>query len=74
LATQLGVKVIAMLEGGYSLQALEESVPLTVRGLLGLPIAPHELTLDENPLSVDKHIDAVRRRHAHHWKCLKKAA
>jgi len=73
LARQLNVKVVAMLEGGYSRTALKESVPLTMRGLLGLVDrqATAALTVDENPVSVDRHIDAVRGHLANYWSCLR---
>ncbi|XP_045691083.1 polyamine deacetylase HDAC10 isoform X1 [Phyllostomus hastatus] len=61
-----GGRVCAMLEGGYHLESLSESVCMTVRALLGDPAPP--LSGPMVPCySALESIQSVRAAHAPHW-------
>ncbi|XP_069763980.1 polyamine deacetylase HDAC10 isoform X2 [Narcine bancroftii] len=63
-------KLCVVLEGGYNLRSLSESVGMTVRALLGDPIPP--LTGQMAPcISAVETIQNVRTIHQPYWKCLK---
>uniref|UniRef100_A0A8D0G6U3 Histone deacetylase 10 n=1 Tax=Sphenodon punctatus TaxID=8508 RepID=A0A8D0G6U3_SPHPU len=62
-------KLCAVLEGGYHLRSLSESVCMTIKTLLGDPI-PH-LSGEMTPcLSAVESIQNVRAAHKPYWKCL----
>ncbi|NXA30771.1 HDA10 deacetylase, partial [Eudromia elegans] len=62
-------KLCVILEGGYHLKSLAESVCMTVKTLLGDPV-PH-LTGEMAPcLSAIESIQNVRAAHKPYWKCL----
>lgn len=64
-----GGRVCAMLEGGYHLESLSESVCMTVQALLGDPAPP--LSGPMVPLhSALESIQSVRTAHAPHWMSL----
>ncbi|KAE8616034.1 hypothetical protein XENTR_v10008703 [Xenopus tropicalis] len=62
-------KLCAVLEGGYNLRSLAESVCMTVRTLLGDPLP--KLTGEMTPChSALESIQNVRAAHSPYWKCL----
>ncbi|XP_030902178.2 polyamine deacetylase HDAC10 isoform X2 [Melopsittacus undulatus] len=62
-------KLCVILEGGYHLKSLSESVCMTVRTLLGDPIP--QITGEMAPcLSAVESIQNVRAAHKPYWKCL----
>ncbi|XP_070611498.1 polyamine deacetylase HDAC10-like isoform X3 [Erythrolamprus reginae] len=62
-------KLCAVLEGGYHLQSLSESVCMTLKALLGDPLPP--LSGEMMPcLSARESIENVRTAHKPYWKCL----
>ncbi|OCT89069.1 hypothetical protein XELAEV_18017690mg [Xenopus laevis] len=64
-----GGKLCAVLEGGYNLRSLAESVCMTVRTLLGDPLP--RLTGEMTPChSALESIQNVRAAHTPYWKCL----
>ncbi|ETE70912.1 Histone deacetylase 10, partial [Ophiophagus hannah] len=62
-------KLCAVLEGGYHLRSLSESVCMTLKALLGDPLPP--LSGEIMPcLSARESIQNVRAAHKSYWKCL----
>ncbi|XP_070611504.1 polyamine deacetylase HDAC10-like isoform X3 [Erythrolamprus reginae] len=62
-------KLCAVLEGGYNLWSLSESVSMTLKALLGDPLPP--LSGEMMPcLSARESIENVRTAHKPYWKCL----
>ncbi|XP_070611515.1 polyamine deacetylase HDAC10-like isoform X3 [Erythrolamprus reginae] len=62
-------KLCAVLEGGYHLRSLSESVCMTLKALLGDPLPP--LSGEMMPcLSARESIENVRAAHKPYWKCL----
>ncbi|XP_070611493.1 polyamine deacetylase HDAC10-like isoform X3 [Erythrolamprus reginae] len=62
-------KLCAVLEGGYHLRSLSESVCMTLKALLGDPLPP--LSGEMMPcLSARESIENVRTAHKPYWKCL----
>uniref|UniRef100_A0A670Y9C9 Histone deacetylase 10 n=1 Tax=Pseudonaja textilis TaxID=8673 RepID=A0A670Y9C9_PSETE len=62
-------KLCAVLEGGYHLRSLSESVCMTLKALLGDPLPP--LSGEMMPcLSAKESIQNVRAAHKPYWKCL----
>ncbi|XP_063163990.1 polyamine deacetylase HDAC10 isoform X2 [Candoia aspera] len=62
-------KLCAVLEGGYHLRSLSESVCMTLKTLLGDPLPP--LSGEMMPcLSARESIQNVRAAHKPYWKCL----
>ncbi len=49
-ADELGVPIVAVLEGGYNPPALAESVELTLRAMRGEPLDSHLSALDTTPM------------------------
>ncbi|XP_029901022.1 polyamine deacetylase HDAC10 [Myripristis murdjan] len=68
-----GGKLCAVLEGGYNLTSLAQSVCQTVQTLLGDP-APLPADLGGPCESVLKSIHCVRSAHKQYWSCLKYTA
>ncbi|XP_056272493.1 polyamine deacetylase HDAC10 isoform X2 [Pseudoliparis swirei] len=68
-----GGKVCAVLEGGYNLTSLHQSVCQTVQTLLGDP-APRPANLDGPCTSALESLHCVRAAHRQYWSCLKHAA
>ncbi|XP_077425342.1 polyamine deacetylase HDAC10 isoform X2 [Vanacampus margaritifer] len=68
-----GGKLCLMLEGGYNLTSLSQSVCVTVRTLLGDP-APRPANLQGPCQSALESIQCVRAAHRKYWSCLKLAA
>ncbi|KAM4748887.1 polyamine deacetylase HDAC10 [Rhinophrynus dorsalis] len=69
LMSLAGGKLCAILEGGYNLTSLAESVCMTVRTLLGDPVP--RLTGEMAPCySALESIQNVRAAHTPYWKCL----
>ncbi|XP_068579965.1 polyamine deacetylase HDAC10 [Cebidichthys violaceus] len=68
-----GGKVCAVLEGGYNLTSLHQSVCQTVQTLLGDP-APRPADLDGPCTSALESLHCVRSAHRQYWSCLKHAA
>ncbi|XP_008310470.1 polyamine deacetylase HDAC10 isoform X2 [Cynoglossus semilaevis] len=68
-----GGKLCAVLEGGYNLTSLPQSVCQTVQTLLGDP-APRPANLDGPCLSALESLHCVRSAHKKYWSCLKHAA
>ncbi|XP_070828274.1 polyamine deacetylase HDAC10 isoform X2 [Chaetodon trifascialis] len=68
-----GGKVCAVLEGGYNLTSLPQSVCQTVHTLLGDP-APPPANLDSPCESALESLHCVRAAHKKYWSCLKHAA
>ncbi|KAM9854630.1 polyamine deacetylase HDAC10 [Aulostomus maculatus] len=66
-------KLCAVLEGGYNLTSLAQSVCETVHTLLGDP-APRPASLDSPCKSALESIQCVRSVHKKYWSCLKHAA
>lgn len=67
-----GGKVCAVLEGGYNLTSLSQSVCQTVQTLLGDP-NPRPENLDSPCLSALESIHCVRWAHKQYWSCLRHA-
>ncbi|KAM8972082.1 polyamine deacetylase HDAC10 [Pelodytes ibericus] len=69
LTNLAGGKLCVVLEGGYHLKSLAESVSMTVRTLLGDPVS--RLTGEMAPChSALESIQNVRAAHAPYWRCL----
>ncbi|XP_070687142.1 polyamine deacetylase HDAC10 [Pempheris klunzingeri] len=68
-----GGKLCAVLEGGYHLTSLAQSVCQTVQTLLGDP-APRPANLDGPCQSALESLHGVRSAHRQYWSCLKHAA
>ncbi|XP_068595049.1 polyamine deacetylase HDAC10 [Brachionichthys hirsutus] len=68
-----GGRLCAVLEGGYNLTSLQQSVCQTVQTLLGDPAPPPE-NLDGPCQSALESLRCVRAAHQPHWSCLKHAA
>ncbi|XP_026167643.1 polyamine deacetylase HDAC10 isoform X2 [Mastacembelus armatus] len=68
-----GGKVCAVLEGGYNLTSLAQSVCQTVQTLLGEP-APRPANLEGPCKSALESLHCVRSAHRQYWSCLKHAA
>ncbi|XP_051237559.1 polyamine deacetylase HDAC10 isoform X2 [Dicentrarchus labrax] len=68
-----GGKLCAVLEGGYNLTSLPQSVCQTVQTLLGDP-APRPANLDGPCESALESLHCVRSAHRQYWSCLKHAA
>ncbi|KAM8892500.1 polyamine deacetylase HDAC10 isoform 4-T4 [Spinachia spinachia] len=68
-----GGKLCAVLEGGYNLTSLHQSVCQTVQTLLGDP-APRPANLDAPCASALESLHCVRSAHRQYWSCLKHAA
>ncbi|KAG7230940.1 hypothetical protein INR49_024969 [Caranx melampygus] len=68
-----GGKLCAVLEGGYNLTSLPQSVCQTVHTLLGDP-APRPENLDGPCRSALESLQCVRSAHRRFWSCLKHAA
>ncbi|KAK2842539.1 hypothetical protein Q5P01_012739 [Channa striata] len=68
-----GGKVCAVLEGGYNLTSLPQSVCQTVQTLLGDP-APRPANLESPCKSALESLQCVRSAHRQYWSCLKHAA
>ncbi|XP_059191347.1 polyamine deacetylase HDAC10 [Centropristis striata] len=68
-----GGKLCAVLEGGYNLTSLHQSVCQTVQTLLGDP-APRPANLDGPSTSALESLHCVRSAHKQYWSCLKHAA
>ncbi|XP_034735891.1 polyamine deacetylase HDAC10 isoform X1 [Etheostoma cragini] len=68
-----GGKLCAVLEGGYNLTSLPQSVCETVQTLLGDP-APRPANLDGPCVSALESLHCVRSAHRQYWSCLKHAA
>ncbi|XP_073328894.1 polyamine deacetylase HDAC10 [Pagrus major] len=68
-----GGKLCAVLEGGYNLTSLPQSVCQTVQTLLGDP-APLPVNLDGPCQSALESLHCVRSAHRQYWSCLKHAA
>uniref|UniRef100_A0A671YXW8 Histone deacetylase 10 n=1 Tax=Sparus aurata TaxID=8175 RepID=A0A671YXW8_SPAAU len=68
-----GGKLCAVLEGGYNLTSLPQSVCQTVQTLLGDP-APLPVNLDGPCQSALESLHCVRSAHRLYWSCLKHAA
>uniref|UniRef100_A0AAQ4Q3B6 Histone deacetylase 10 n=1 Tax=Gasterosteus aculeatus aculeatus TaxID=481459 RepID=A0AAQ4Q3B6_GASAC len=67
-----GGKLCAVLEGGYNLTSLHQSVCQTVQTLLGDP-APRPANLDGPCASALESLHCVRSAHRPYWSCLKHA-
>uniref|UniRef100_A0A7N9AQV8 Histone deacetylase 10 n=1 Tax=Mastacembelus armatus TaxID=205130 RepID=A0A7N9AQV8_9TELE len=67
-----GGKVCAVLEGGYNLTSLAQSVCQTVQTLLGEP-APRPANLEGPCKSALESLHCVRSAHRQYWSCLKHA-
>uniref|UniRef100_A0A8C3G791 Histone deacetylase 10 n=1 Tax=Cyclopterus lumpus TaxID=8103 RepID=A0A8C3G791_CYCLU len=67
-----GGKLCAVLEGGYNLTSLHQSVCQTVQTLLGDP-APRPANLDGPCTSALESLHCVRAAHKQYWSCLKHA-
>uniref|UniRef100_A0A8C4HXP9 Histone deacetylase 10 n=1 Tax=Dicentrarchus labrax TaxID=13489 RepID=A0A8C4HXP9_DICLA len=67
-----GGKLCAVLEGGYNLTSLPQSVCQTVQTLLGDP-APRPANLDGPCESALESLHCVRSAHRQYWSCLKHA-
>uniref|UniRef100_A0A8C9YQ18 Histone deacetylase 10 n=1 Tax=Sander lucioperca TaxID=283035 RepID=A0A8C9YQ18_SANLU len=65
-----GGKLCAVLEGGYNLTSLPQSVCQTVQTLLGDP-APRPANLDGPCESALESLHCVRSAHRQYWSCLK---
>ncbi|XP_071349733.1 polyamine deacetylase HDAC10 isoform X2 [Trachinotus anak] len=68
-----GGKLCAVLEGGYNLTSLAQSVCQTVHTLLGDP-APRPANLNGPCKSALESLHCVRSAHRQNWSCLKHAA
>lgn len=68
-----GGKLCAVLEGGYNLTSLPQSVCQTVQTLLGDP-APRPANLDNPCRSALESLQCVRSAHRQYWSSLKHAA
>ncbi|XP_028287029.1 polyamine deacetylase HDAC10 [Parambassis ranga] len=68
-----GGKLCAVLEGGYNLTSLAQSVCQTVQTLLGDPV-PQLGNLDGPCTSALESLQCVRSAHRPYWSCLKHAA
>ncbi|KAG7494227.1 histone deacetylase 10 [Solea senegalensis] len=68
-----GGKLCAVLEGGYNLTSLAQSVCQTVQTLLGDP-PPRPANLDGPCQSTVESLHCVRSTHRQYWSCLKHAA
>ncbi|XP_039663890.1 polyamine deacetylase HDAC10 isoform X1 [Perca fluviatilis] len=68
-----GGKLCAVLEGGYNLTSLPQSVCQTVQTLLGDP-APRPANLDGPCESALESLHCARSAHKQYWSCLKHAA
>ncbi|XP_034444998.1 polyamine deacetylase HDAC10 [Hippoglossus hippoglossus] len=68
-----GGKVCAVLEGGYNLTSLAQSVCQTVQTLLGDP-APRPANLQGPCRSALESLHCARSAHRQYWSCLKHAA
>ncbi|XP_061532593.1 polyamine deacetylase HDAC10 isoform X2 [Phycodurus eques] len=68
-----GGKLCAVLEGGYNLTSLSQSVCVTVQTLLGYP-APRPADLQGPCQSALESIQCVRAAHRKYWSCFKHAA
>ncbi|CAJ1056251.1 polyamine deacetylase HDAC10 [Xyrichtys novacula] len=68
-----GGKLCAVLEGGYNLTSLPQSVCQTVQTLLGDP-APRPTNLDGPCESALESLHCVRSAHRRYWSCLRHAA
>lgn len=68
-----GGKVCAVLEGGYNLTALPQSVCQTVQTLLGDPL-PRPANLSSPCRSALESLQCVRWAHRPYWSCLRHAA
>ncbi|KAG7262320.1 hypothetical protein CRUP_036507 [Coryphaenoides rupestris] len=66
-------RVCAVLEGGYNLTSLAQSVCQTVHTLLGDP-SPHPAPLGGPCQSALESVHSARSVHKKHWSCLKHAA
>lgn len=66
-------KVCAVLEGGYNLKSLPQSVCETVQTLLGDPLPP-PVNLDGPCQSALESLHCARAAHRKYWSCLKHAA
>uniref|UniRef100_A0A7N6AIL6 Histone deacetylase domain-containing protein n=1 Tax=Anabas testudineus TaxID=64144 RepID=A0A7N6AIL6_ANATE len=67
-----GGKLCAVLEGGYNLKSLAQSVCQTVHSLLGDP-APRPANLEGPCNSALESLQCVRSAHRKYWSCLKHA-
>ncbi|XP_037307374.2 polyamine deacetylase HDAC10 isoform X2 [Pungitius pungitius] len=68
-----GGKLCAVLEGGYNLTSLHQSVCQTVQTLLGDP-PPQPANLDGPCVSALESLHCVRSAHREYWSCLKHEA
>ncbi|XP_005451077.1 polyamine deacetylase HDAC10 [Oreochromis niloticus] len=68
-----GGKLCAVLEGGYNLTSLAQSVCQTVQTLLGDPV-PRPASLNSPCISALESLQCVRSAHKAYWSCLKHAA
>lgn len=66
-------KVCAVLEGGYNLKSLPQSVCETVQTLLGDPL-PRPVNLDGPCISALESLHCARAAHRKYWSCLRHAA
>nr|XP_046249339.1 polyamine deacetylase HDAC10 [Scatophagus argus] len=73
LTNLAGGKLCAVLEGGYNLTSLPQSVCETVQTLLGDP-APRPDNLDGPCESALESLHCVRSAHRQYWSCLRHAA
>lgn len=73
LASALGVKVAAFLEGGYNPAALAESVLATMRALAGVSIndPTPSLSVNADDRGVAEYLRSTRRHLGRYWKCLR---
>uniref|UniRef100_A0AAX7UU57 Histone deacetylase domain-containing protein n=1 Tax=Astatotilapia calliptera TaxID=8154 RepID=A0AAX7UU57_ASTCA len=67
-----GGKLCAVLEGGYNLTSLVQSVCQTVQTLLGDPV-PRPASLKSPCISALESLQCVRSAHKAYWSCLKHA-
>lgn len=68
-----GGKLCAVLEGGYNLTSLPQSVCQTVQTLLGDPV-PRPANLSGPCKSALESLQCIRSAHRQYWSCLKHAA
>lgn len=73
LATALGIKVAAFLEGGYNPAALAESVLATMRVLARTAVEgpSPSLSLNRSDREVAEFLRSTRRHLGRYWKCLR---
>lgn len=62
-------KLVLVLEGGYNVQTVTDSVVECINTLLGKPVMPPKMNKAPLP-SVIKTLDQVKTLLAPHWKCM----